>query len=125
MNNSSSLRLLSFGIGLVAVIALTGMNVYSLYQLRESTIESEKENKRNHLEEFTHQVRHRFQEPSYNLRKFDMGYVEKSFLKSGDFPYKFEKALYEASKDSIFNNIYFTHEDVNHCQDTTQPIYIF
>ncbi|MEX0769519.1 MAG: HAMP domain-containing sensor histidine kinase, partial [Balneolaceae bacterium] len=34
-------------------------------------------------------------------------------------------SLHEASKDSIFNNIYFTHEDVNHCQDTTQPIYIF
>ncbi|MEX0994769.1 MAG: HAMP domain-containing sensor histidine kinase [Balneolaceae bacterium] len=125
MNNSSSLRLLSFGIGLVAVIALTGMNVYSLYQLRESTIESEKENKRNYIEEFTHQVRHRFQEPSHSLRKFDMDYVEKKFLSEGDFPYKFKKALRKASEDSIFTDIYFSHEMVNHCQDTTQPIYIY
>lgn len=125
MKNSSFLRLLSFGIGLVAVFALTGMNVYSLYQLRESTIEAEKENKRNHLEEFTHQVRHRFMYPFHSLRKFDMKYVEDAFLNTEDFPYKFKKALQKASKDSIFNKIYFSHEDVNHCQDTSQPIYVY
>jgi len=124
MNTSSSLRLLSFGIGLIAVIALTGMNVYSLYQLRESTIESEKENKKNHIQEFTHQVRSRFHEPFHNLRKFDLEYIEETFLSEEDFPYKFKKALRKANEDSIFTSIYFSHESTNYCQDTTQPIYI-
>ncbi|NBC04482.1 MAG: sensor histidine kinase, partial [Bacteroidetes bacterium] len=60
---SNTLRWFFLGVGILAVIALTGLNVYSLYALRESTIDSAKENRKVQLEEFTEAIRHRFYSP--------------------------------------------------------------
>jgi hypothetical protein len=72
MYNTKSLRLIFFGIGLIAVVALTGMNIYSMHELRKSTIEVAQEDKKNQIEEFTTQVRYRFFQPFRSIRKLDI-----------------------------------------------------
>ena len=49
----NSVRWLFLSLGIVAVLALTVMNIYSLYALRESTIESAKDNKKSAFQRFS------------------------------------------------------------------------
>lgn len=125
MYRNRSLRLMFFGIGLAAVIALTGMNVYSLYELRESSIEAAKDNKKNQIEEFTRQVGFRFMQPFRGVRKLDVEYLQEYYQQHDDFPQNLKNVLVEASRDSIFSSIYFSPDEKDHCLDPSQPIYEF
>ncbi len=120
---SNSLRWFFFSIGLVAVVALTGMNVYSLYALRESTIDAAKENRKNQLEEFSNQVRHRFYRPFRGMIKLDMEHLENTWETSGNFPDNVKSVLKDAVKDSLFTNIYYIPENADGCQDPGEPVY--
>ncbi|MEX1063105.1 MAG: HAMP domain-containing sensor histidine kinase [Balneolaceae bacterium] len=125
MSNTRSIRLIFFGIGLIAVFALTGMNVYSLYELRESTIETAKDNKKNQIEEFTSQVRYRFSQPFRGIRKLDIEYLQYHYLEHEKFPENLINVIAEASRDSIFGDIYFSPHDRDHCVDSSNPLYKF
>lgn len=125
MYNTKSVRLIFFWIGLIAVMALTGMNVYSMYELRESTIEAAKDDKKNQIEEFTTQVRYRFLQPFRGIRKLDIEYFQQYYEYHYDFPENFKDVLAEASQDSIFNDIYFSPHNEDHCLDPEKPIYKF
>lgn len=120
---SNSLRWFFFSVGLVAVVALTGMNVYSLYALRESTIESAKENRKNQLDEFAEQVKHRFYRPFWNMIKLDMEHVEKTWQASGNFPDNFKDVLSDAMNDPLFSEIYYIAQNADGCQDPGKPLY--
>lgn len=125
MNRNRSFRLLFFSIGMIAVAMLTGMNVYSLYELRESTIEAAYDHKKNQIDEFTNQVRYRFFEPFRGIRKLDINYLESHFNQTGGFPTVFNNVISTASRDSIFGEIYYSPDQQNHCQDPDAPIYRF
>lgn len=125
MNDKKSLRLFFFGIGLVAVIALTGMNVYSVYELRESTLDAAYDNKKNQIEEFTNQVRSRFSQPFRGIRKLDIEHLQMFYTRHSDFPENFKEVLFEASQDSIFDAIYFSPHNVDNCLSPSDPIYKF
>lgn len=125
MYNKRTLRVLFFGIGLIAVVTLTGMNVYSLYELRESSIEAAKDHKKNQIEEFTSQVRYRFFRPFRGIRKLDIEYLQEHYIRHGDFPDNFKEVLVQASQDSIFGDIYFSPASIDHCLDSSEPIYKF
>ncbi len=122
---SNSLRWFFFGIAILAVITLTGMNVYSLYALRDSSIEAAKENRKFQLEEFTNTVRHRFYLPLLEIRKLDMTDLDESWAASGNFPIQFQHVLYEALQDSLFTDIYYTPDHLNGCYNVDEPIYQF
>jgi signal transduction histidine kinase len=122
---SNTLRWFFLGIGILAVIALTGMNIYSLYALRESTIESAKENRKYQLEEFTNKVRYRFYRPFRGISKLDMNDLEDSWEASGNFPIHFQNVLKDALEDSLFSDIYYTPDYLNGCYKPDQPIYQF
>lgn len=125
IKQSNTLRWFFLGVGIAAVLALTGMNIYSLYALRESTIEAAKENKKIQLEEFTNQVRNRFYRPFSGMRKLDMQGLEESWNASGDFPYQYKSVLVDAINDSLFTDIHFIPSNVDACHDEDQPIYRF
>lgn len=125
IKQSNTLRWFFLGVGIAAVLALTGMNIYSLYALRESTIEAAKENKKIQLEEFTNQVRNRFYRPFSGMRKLDMQALEESWEASGDFPYQYKAVLVDAINDSLFTDIHFIPSNVDACHDENQPIYRF
>src|SRR5690625_7242075 len=84
-----TLRWFFLGLGLLAVVALTALNIYSLYALRESRIEAEKENRKVQLAEFTQKVRYRFYQPFTVIRNLDINMSEQSRQKPGAFPEHF------------------------------------
>ena len=125
IKQSNTLRWFFLGVGIAAVLALTGMNIYSLYALRESTIDAAKENKKIQLEEFTNQVRNRFYQPFTGMRKLDMQALEDSWIASGDFPQQYKAVLIDAIHDSLFTDIHFIPNNVDACHNPDQPIYKF
>jgi signal transduction histidine kinase len=120
---SNSVRLFFFGIGLAAVLALTGLNVYSLYELRESTISSARDIKKNQLEEFSTEVRTRFLRPGFLIRRLDIVHIQEVFNETGDLPYKVKEIIHEASTDSLFLDIYYSSETEDGCVDPAFPIF--
>lgn len=123
IKQSNPVRWFFFGIALVAVVALTGLNIYSLYALKETTIESAKENKKSQLEEFSYQVRRRFVNPSRELGKLDMELLDTELETSGRFPDVFNKVLADAADDPLFNEIYFIRKQLDGCQNPDQNVY--
>jgi signal transduction histidine kinase len=115
MKNYSSLRWVLLGAGIVAILALTGMNVYSLYRLHETTTESEVENKKIQINEFTDKVRNRFFKPFRGLPKVDIENVEEEFIASGQFPEIMIDFLNRTDQDSIFSDIYFIPDKSYNC----------
>lgn len=124
-NKSGNLRLIFFAIGVIAVVAVTGMNVYSLYALRESTIESVKESHKSDLEDFSSQVRYRFYRPFWGLSKLDMEFLQFYWNKKEQFPKRFREVLDDASGDSLFTDIYFTQQESDGCQNPEDPVFKF
>lgn len=122
---SNTLRWFFLGVGILAVIALTGLNVYSLYALRESTIESAKENRKIQLEEFAEAVRHRFYYPFRGLSKLDMSDLQHSWNESGNFPQHFREVLANAIDDSLFTDIYYTPDEKIGCWNPDGYVYRF
>lgn len=121
----NTVRWLFLGLGIVAVLALTAMNIYSLYALRESTIEAAKDNKKSQLDEFTFQIRHQFGEPFRELTKLDIEKLEQSWKLSGNFPEHFKNVLVKASNNPLYDEIYYKPSDSDACYDENQPLYRF
>ena len=123
LTQSNKLRWTFFAIATAAVLALTGMNVYSLYALRESTIESAKDVKKSELNEFTNHVRYRFYRPFWGISKLDMDHIERFWEEKGKFPRTFTAVLDEAVSDPLFSTIYFAPSGEDICNDPDLPIY--
>lgn len=120
---SNSVRLFFFGIGLAAVLALTGLNIYSLYELRDTTISSAREIKKNQLEEFTTEVRSRFLRPGFLIRRLDVEHIQEVVDLTGDLPDKVKEIVHEASIDSLFLDIFYSSDTQDGCVDPSFPIY--
>jgi signal transduction histidine kinase len=103
--------------GITAVLGLTAMNVYSLYTLRNSSIESERKSKQIQVAEFADQVRYRFLYPFNGLGSENMETLEENYRQDGQFPEGFRDIMYKASKDSIFEHIYYIPASSQACQN--------
>lgn len=121
----NTLRWFFLGLGILAVVALTVLNIYSLYALRESTIEAERENRKVQLEEFTQKVRYRFYQPFRGIRNLDINKMQESWEEFGAFPEHFYTVLDEAIEDSLYLDIYYTPDHMNGCFQPDYPLYIY
>lgn len=124
-HKQNRVRWFFLGIGIVAVLALTTLNIYSLYALRQSTIDSAKDNKKNQLEEFTYQVRDRFSSPFTSLVKLNTEHLQETWNTDGNFPRRYNKVLSEALSDSLFTAIYFIPKNIDACHRESAPVYMF
>lgn len=122
MKRYGSLRWILLAAGVIAILGLTGMNVYSLYALRENTAESDRENKKLQIAEFTDKIRYRFYEKLYGLGSTDIKRLEQYFARTGQFTDEVTVLLNKAASDSIYNGIYFVPTDSDICESDT-PIY--
>lgn len=113
----NSLRWILLAAGIVAILGLTGMNIYSMYALRESAIESERENRKLQVAEFADKVRHRFFKSFHELVSMDMEYIQNTLESEKRFPEEAVNILSAASKDSIFQGIYFLPDNSKACRD--------
>ncbi len=111
-------------LGLIAIIALTGMNVLSLYSLRDRMVQSEEERRVDQLDEINDTIRHEIIEPLRGLYKIEMEPVEPTIQKTGQFPVNMQEVLARASQSPYFDNIYFTPENVDPCNPENQ-IFIY
>lgn len=119
-----SLRWALLAAGIIVVVGLTAMNVYSLYALRNRSIESDQQAKKIQVDEFADRIRYRFIKTlqENGLAAWDMAKVESTFQTTGHFPKNAVETIYEASKDSIFQNIYYIPANSGNCQTDTQVL---
>ncbi|MEX0928773.1 MAG: HAMP domain-containing sensor histidine kinase [Balneolales bacterium] len=120
MNKYLTFRWILLGIGLAAIVGLTGMNVYSLYSLHRSTVNQSLENQKHQLSDISNQVRSRFRQPVQDIWKLNMEEIQLSIENNGPVPEPFLEMLSIASKDSIFSAIYFSEPDCMVCNGEGQ-----
>jgi signal transduction histidine kinase len=109
-------------LGLSAIIALTGMNVLSLYDLRDRMVESEEERRIDQLDEINDTIRNQILEPLRGISRIELEPIETSIAQNGQFPPKIQEILSRSSKSPYFDQIYFTPENVDPC-DSGEAIY--
>ncbi|MGD8748069.1 MAG: HAMP domain-containing sensor histidine kinase [Balneolaceae bacterium] len=117
MKRYGSLRWFLLATGVIAILGLTGMNVYSLYALKKNTLESTQENKKLQIAEFTDKIRYRFFESLFGLGSSDIKRLEKNFNATGQFNSQVNALLDKAAKDSIYDAIYFIPSDSDVCHE--------
>ena len=117
MKRYGSLRWILLAGGIIAILGLTGMNVYSLYELHENTLESSRENKKLQINEFSDKIRYRFFESYAGLSSIDTKHLQTTFQQTGQFTEEVTTLLNRAAKDSIYENIYFIPGDSDLCQE--------
>lgn len=115
-----SIRWILLGTGIIAVLGLTAMNVFSLYRLHETTITLDMENKKLQIAEFTDKVHYRFFTPFVGLGKLEMDHAQTQFEKGNGFPEDLLTLLDNAAKDSIYNGIYFKTENSKACREKSE-----
>lgn len=112
-----AVRYLLLGLGFVALIALTGMNVYSLYDIRDKMTLGEEERQMALLDELIRDVRSEIYSPFSGLNRIELEPVEYSISQSGQFPPQLQEKIQAASQSPIFDGIYYTPADLDPCQD--------
>ncbi len=120
---ANTLRIIFFGIATIAVVTLTILNVYSLYQLRNTSIESATDVKKIQLEDFTSQVQYRFFNPIWDLRKLDINTVERAWNSSDQLPEKFREILHKVLEEPLYSDIHFIYRDQDGCSDENASVY--
>lgn len=122
MKRYGSLRWILLAAGVVAILGLTGMNVYSLYALQENTLESARENKKLQIAEFADKIRYRFYKKFHGLGSADLQRVEEHFQQTGQFTEEVRKLINKSVDDPIYDGIYFFPSNSDACQGQ-QPIF--
>ena len=117
-------RYLLLGLGFVAVIALTGMNVYSLYDIRDKMTLGEEERQMALLDDLVRDVRLQVLEPFLGLNKLELEPVEYTIEETGQFPLQLQEKVLSASNSPVFDGIYYTPENIDPCLEGTE-IYAF
>lgn len=111
-------------LGLVAIIALTGMNVYSLYDIRDRVAETEMDRQVKKIEEITDQVWNRMYQPFFSLARLELESMERAMNNENRFPKQIEKELREIAENKFFTSIYYTPASVDPCQENSE-VYSF
>lgn len=116
-----STRWILLAAGIVAIIGLTGMNVYSLLELKESTLEYNRENKELQVLEFTDRVSYwLFLDPFDGMNRIDMEQVQRQFDENGRFPEEIQEILTEVSEEAIYEGIFYMPENGLPCSDSSR-----
>ncbi len=102
-------------LGLIAIIALTGMNVYSLFELRMRMNENDNNRQIRTVEEITYKVRNRLYSPYFKISRLDMNDLDNALTIKNTFPKNVLNTLQEIYENPLFTDIYFTPVDEDPC----------
>ncbi|MFD2531932.1 sensor histidine kinase [Gracilimonas halophila] len=108
-------RWISLMVGLVAIIALTAMNVLSLYDLRDRMVEGDEERRTDQLDEINDTIRNQVLDPLRGLGQIELEPIEESLRQSGQLPDNILEVLERSSKSPYFTGIYFTPDNTDPC----------
>ncbi|MBO6794748.1 MAG: HAMP domain-containing histidine kinase [Balneolaceae bacterium] len=117
---NKAIRYLLLGLGFAAVIALTGMNVYSLYDIRDKMTMGVEERQIALVEDLIQDVRREIYSPFTGLNKIELEPVEYSISESGQFPPQLQEKIEKAAASPLFTGIYYTPADIDPCLDESK-----
>lgn len=120
MIRSKLFRWALLGIGLIAIIALTGMNVYSLYDIRDRMVDGEEERQLALLEELVREVRYEIYDPFNGLGSLELEPTEKTIASDGKFPPQVQEKIVTAAKSPLFDGIYYTPAGSDPCLENSK-----
>jgi len=109
-------------LGLIAIIALTGMNVFSLYDIRERVTESESERQLKKAEEITALVQSEIYEPFTKILNID-NRAEASLEDDAQLSKTLEKIFTGLADNPYTSYIYYTPADKDPCEIGTSIFY--
>ncbi len=109
-----SLRYFLLGIGFAAVFALTGMNVYSLYDIRDQMTIGKVERQMALLDDLIRDIRLKVLNPFLGLNKIELKSIETTLKQTEKFPPQLQEKIVKAASSSVFNDIYYTPENNAH-----------
>tara|TARA_R110000868_G_scaffold259361_1_gene517112 strand:+ start:11875 stop:13572 length:1698 start_codon:yes stop_codon:yes gene_type:complete len=117
---SKIFRWVLLGLGLIAIIALTGMNVYSLYDIRDRMVDGEEERQLALLDEIVRNVRHQIYEPFNGLNQLELEPTENSISSYGEFPPQVHEKIVKAAESPLFDGVYYTPDGTDPCLETSK-----
>ncbi len=115
MFRNKAFRWILLLVGVAAIIALTGMNVYSLYDIRDRMAEGEKKRQISLIDDLVGNIRNEVYQPFRGLGRIELEPVERSIAKYGKFPNQVQQRINTAATSPIFNGIYYTPDGVDPC----------
>lgn len=122
--NNKAFRWILLLIGVTAILSLTGINVYMLYDIRHNMEDGEEKRQVALLEEIVDKVRDQVYSPFRGFNKLELEPIEYTVKEDGAFPAQVQEKIMGAAQSPLFDGIYYTPEGVDPCIDNTQ-IYAF
>ncbi|MFN1835330.1 sensor histidine kinase [Balneola sp. MJW-20] len=119
-----TLRWVLLTIGLCSIIILTGMNVYSLYNLRDNMVNTEETRQIEQVQNLTSAIRLEMIGPFRGINQMELEPMERVILEDRVFPKRLQEKIEAGYESPIYTDIYFTPENVNPCEPE-QSIYLY
>lgn len=120
LSRNRLIRWILLTLGLVAVIALTGLNIYSMYELRNSVTESNNSRQIRKAEEITLKVRSEVFAPFFRLSRLDLEPLENLEQNNGAFPESIMEMIREFSDTPLYTSVYYTPAGSDPCINGTE-----
>lgn len=115
MFRNKAFRWILLLLGVAAIIALTGMNVYSLYDIRDKMTDGEEKRQIALVDDLVSDIRNEVYKPFRGLNRLELEPVEQSIANFGRFPSQVQEKINAASKNPIFDGIYYTPDGIDPC----------
>ncbi|MCH8566626.1 MAG: HAMP domain-containing histidine kinase [Balneolales bacterium] len=115
MKKFSRFRFALLAMGITAILALTGMNLFSLYALHISAVESSVDKQREQLEDLVLGVRARTWLPVSDLWRIDMQRVKELQQQREGFPEQMYEIAQKIAEDPLYGEAFFMSASSEPC----------
>ena len=108
---------------LIAILTLTAMNVYMLYDVRDTLIQGEQKKQLALLDEVVLNVRRTIYRPYRGFNTLEFEPIEGTIEERGQFPEQVREKIVQVANSPVFSAVYYTPADVDPCIEGSQ-IYV-
>jgi len=108
---------------LIAILTLTAMNVYMLYDVRDTLIQGEQKKQLALLDEVVLNVRRTIYRPYRGFNTLELEPIEGSIEERGQFPEQVREKIVQVANSPVFSAVYYTPANVDPCIEGSQ-IYV-
>lgn len=109
-------RWLLLGLGVISILGLTLMNVFSLWELHQLSVETSEDTKRAQLRQVRLEVGERVYSNVRDLWQMDMAKVEQHLIENRQLPDSLMSVIRAVGSDSLFERVYFTDRVLPVCE---------
>ena len=90
------------------------MNVYTLYEVRDTLIEGEQKKQIALLDEIALNVRRTIYRPYRGFNTLELEPIKGSLEQNGQFPEQIREKLVQVAESPVFNGVYYTQQILIH-----------